>query len=481
VTEAVVSTECPSCGAPLDFAHGANAIRCRHCRSNLLVTGHRQVLSYQIDPQGDGKAAADRVRAALGPGSVRLGAPRLYFVPYYRLTGHEFRWVRPAAPPPERGASIGDAFVAGAPADDHLTDDLLSALDWASALVARLLDVPAAPVSASRSPAMLPVAPGGLSQPLVFQDRYVDRSFLALDLPELGVPSLGVRASVLPLRLARPSAPESRGHLVAVEMAADVAVGLGMQPPEAHAIVHRTVIGRMLSIIHFPFWIVPLDEGAGSRLAVVDGVAESVVKVDASPSLLARLERLAPAVPETLGFRPLVCPNCGWDLPVRPDDVIFFCRSCGRTWQLHGAELHGIAADVADVPAARPGAPVKYLPCWILDASEDGRPGRRFFAPAFRYQRLKLLNDLGRRLSSRQPTWSKLAGEPPDLEGGHYDVEDAALLARFIGLAPGLPGGDAPGNITVTAATVTWFPFAVENRELLDPFTGLALPEPLLL
>ena len=46
----VVSTECPLCGAPLDFTEGSNAVQCLHCRSNLLVTGRKQVLSYYVAP-----------------------------------------------------------------------------------------------------------------------------------------------------------------------------------------------------------------------------------------------------------------------------------------------------------------------------------------------------------------------------------------------------------------------------------------------
>ena len=47
----VVSTECPTCGAPLDFKEGSNAVRCQYCRSNLLITGRKHVLSYYVKPK----------------------------------------------------------------------------------------------------------------------------------------------------------------------------------------------------------------------------------------------------------------------------------------------------------------------------------------------------------------------------------------------------------------------------------------------
>src|SRR6185295_16496893 len=91
---AIVSTECPSCGAPLDFGEGSNAVHCQHCDSHLLVTGRTQLLSYAIAPKIDAReaarAAAYACEAAGRPGRVREAA--LWLVPYYRMTGHDLRW-----------------------------------------------------------------------------------------------------------------------------------------------------------------------------------------------------------------------------------------------------------------------------------------------------------------------------------------------------------------------------------------------------
>ncbi len=425
-----VSSECPTCAAPLDFAHGSKAIRCEHCRTNLLVTGHKQVLSYHVAPRLDAKGAVAQVKSGLGSELVRLDDPRLYFIPYYWLTGHEFRWVKPpAAPRPHPGAEIvvGESVAA---------------------------------------------------DPALFQDRYIDRSFLALDLPELGVPSLGVRTSVLRLQLFRKSALQPPGRSVSVEMATDAALYRGMEPTDPTPILHRAVLGRVLSVVYFPFWIVPLEAGARSRLAVVDAVAETVATLDAGPSLLARLEREPAADPAVVGFRPLVCPNCGWDLALRPDDVVFSCRQCDRAWQIAGEDVVAVESAVADLPQMRARPAVTYLPCWVLDTDAAGLTPSRFFSPAFRFQRLRFVSDLARRLSAAQPSYAPLVGPRPELHGGHYDVEDAILLARFVQI--GVAGAGA-GAFGVRHATLTWFPFSVERNELIDPFTGLALPGNLLL
>src|SRR5678816_4520083 len=91
---AIVSTECPSCGAPLDFSEGSNAVHCQHCQSHLLVTGRTQLLSYSIVPNIDAReaarAAAYHCQAAGHPGRVREVTQ--WLVPYYRMTGHDLRW-----------------------------------------------------------------------------------------------------------------------------------------------------------------------------------------------------------------------------------------------------------------------------------------------------------------------------------------------------------------------------------------------------
>ncbi len=54
------------------------------------------------------------------------------------------------------------------------------------------------------------------------------------------------------------------------------------------------------------------------------------------------------------------------------------------------------------------------------------------------------------------------------------------LLARFT--AAGSKAGEAPDQApAITTATLTWFPFALRQRELIAPFGGLAFPENLLI
>ena len=90
MSQVVVSTECPTCSGPLDLSEGANAIRCPSCGSNLLVTGRKQVLSYWVAPKVKAEVAGAVART--GRLEARVAGARLFFVPFYRLTGHDFQW-----------------------------------------------------------------------------------------------------------------------------------------------------------------------------------------------------------------------------------------------------------------------------------------------------------------------------------------------------------------------------------------------------
>lgn len=474
----VVSTECPRCGAPLDFSEGTNAVHCGHCGSALLVTGRKRVLRYWTRPRVDATQAAQSLKTA---GATARGAPVLHFVPYYRLTGHEFRWERPLAPAEhaERAALI-ESLADNRWYGSNRGDALLDTLTWAAESVLDLLGAPSsgsarAPATPTAQIAPTSSVPAGAmrakvrAQDLVFRDRYIDRSFLAADAHDLGVESLGIRASVLRVELYRRETVAALGRVGPVDVPVDSALALGMQAIDPVPIVHRTVIGRVLSIVYFPFWLVPTAAG---RIAVVDAITGTIARADAPPSLPARLDRAGDGEAETVGFRPLVCPNCGGDLPLRPDDVIFACAACERAWALHGAEFFSVPVEVADVPATGRAGDVKYLPCWVLDGTDTGARPLRLLVPAFRFRRLKLLADLARSLSHAAPTWTTVRGDPPaPLLGCHYDAEDAMLLARFTSA----PAGDEA--VRLTGASLVWLPFRRELAAWRDPFTGLALPE----
>ncbi len=443
MSQLVVATECPSCGGPLDVSEGTNTVRCGSCRSNLLVTGRKQVLSYYVPPRVSEQAARALTRTQHA--TARIVRTDLHFIPYYRLTGHDFGW-QSRAPEP-------------APEDDWSRSALLTLhrdeQAEGRALAASIL---AARVSTEMSEA----------GPVALVDRYVEKSFVARDLPDFGAYSLGVRAQVLRVGLARSGTLVPLGKPVGVGIDVDAAMTRGLQEG-ANRIVHRAVLARILSVIYFPYWVAELQQGGDSWLTVVDGVTESVAQARARIALRKALDVAPSGELATAGFRPLVCPNCGWDLPVSAEDVVFFCGSCEKAWQVEGTEMREVAHELASV-AGVTGA--IYLPFWRLELG-----ARPYCVPAFRYRRLKALADLTARLSAKPLRWERWTGARPQVRGCFYDATDAALLARFAATGPhaATPSGDASGP-----ARLIWIPFKRESQSLIDPFTGMGLQASLL-
>jgi len=416
---------------------------------NLLVTGRRRVLTYFIPPKLDAGAAVVTARRAHSTNGWDTGStqPRIYFVPYYRMTGSEFRWEE-VRPPFEERHGLAD-----------YVDQVRSPVARIALVVSGLVN----PVEGR----------------IEFGHRLIEKNFVACEIPELGVYSLGVRPEILRLELFRREVLEAWGGVVSVDLSAERAMERGLKSPSDGVVVYREVVERMLSLIYFPFWVVGMARNGSSRVAIVDAVSSQVVESAASVKLLERLDRGAATDGQILGFRPLVCPNCGWDLPVRPDDVIFVCGGCTQAWQIVGERLDPVPVEVVEAASGTLGGSVKYLPIWVLGSAADGC--RRRFVPAFRCRRLELINDLATRLTRKSPTYSVTRGETLELNGCALDREDAIAVARFIAADPrreerAPPRGVAPPPGKTDEARLTWFPFTADAYALRDSFTGTALP-----
>jgi hypothetical protein len=294
----------------------------------------------------------------------------------------------------------------------------------------------------------------------------------------------------LRLRLFRRDVLESLGHTVAVDLSPDAASARGMETVDLSAnILHRKVLGRFLSVVYYPFCVVEQAGPEGSFLSIVDGVSGSVVRSNEPLAVREKLERPQSGDLPCVGFRPLVCPNCGWDLPVNPDHVVFFCTSCEQAWGIEGAELRRVEYEVADVPslrAAEPSGTFTYLPFWVLANGQGGKGPRDFFVPAFRYRRLKVLADLARDMSRQERSYVSVGREQLSLHGCYYDRDDAVGLAEVA--YPGLTHSPEHAlkqideePLSFSSATLTWFPFHAEGQWLRDPFSRRAISPALLI
>ncbi|HXX57001.1 MAG TPA: hypothetical protein VEI96_03265 [Thermodesulfovibrionales bacterium] len=497
----VVSTECPSCGAPLDFSEGSNAVQCQHCRSNLLVTGRKQVLSYFVAPKLDehlAVAKATKAQRNRGYSEFRGLKAQLYFIPYYRMTGQDFGWEKSPSTPERKEdydeSGSGESgyqwltkcqnmplFEAG-PSLREAAGDLMNLLFGRTSEEAPPPKTDIGKTNPDHS------ATGTLYEngEVILNDRYIEKNFVACDLQGLGIYSLGVRPAVLRLELFRKEVVSPLGKIVNPSVRPDAAETLGMKTAINPSLLCRKVIGRVLSIIYFPFWVIEMECRKEVMVTIIDAVSQSVVKTDAPASLYETFDRSFTDETKVIGFRPLTCPNCGWDFPVRPDDSILSCRTCSRAWHLLGSDLREISYQVAQVTDPGAKGRTTYLPFWILTHAEDNGQSFRFFVPAFRYRRLKVLLDIALRISRLQPAFSTMEPRGLDLSGCYYDREDAELLARFtesVLTSKSLNEfrADRSDSLPLPDAQLTWFPFRLQGEYLIAPFGSISIPKNLLL
>jgi hypothetical protein len=521
VNRLLVSTECPSCGAVLDFSEGSTAVTCGHCRSNLLVTGKGQILSYSVAHRLDEKRAvalATMAQRNLGKNDFRILKSQMYFLPYYRLTGQDFEWEEPPAKPvQEEEPSMEEAFDADSEIRGGLQiKDISSVFEAAGELLDIFLKKPfrrsntqdSAPERMFSQEGRSPMPTGkttpersryvqngneALYRPrslyekgeVVLNDRYVEKNFLACDLQGTGIYSLGIRPAVLKLELFRKEALGEAGRLVGPTVAPDTALEVGLRTATNNALLYRQVIGKVLSVIYFPFWVIETESGSEMSLTIIDAVAQTVIKPDVSPAIYAVLDRQFADNPQVIGFRPLTCPNCGWDLPVRPDDSVFFCGTCKKAWEICERELCEINFEIAGMSNGKPSDMIQYLPFWIIACRSATEKPFRYYIPAFRYRRLKLLLDLALCLTRTQPDFPRVEAVVQNLSGCYYDSRDAATLAKFAELA--LKADDIDtykacglDDLPVTGATLIWLPFEIKGTYLLSPFAKISIPQNLL-
>ncbi|MFI5303439.1 MAG: hypothetical protein ACHQYP_01475 [Nitrospiria bacterium] len=481
----LVSSECPTCGAPLDFMEGANAVQCIHCKSNLLVTGRKQMLSYFVRPRLDihrGVAKAMVAHKEAGQ-SCRMISPQLYFIPYYRLMGHDFRW---ESKPKERRTEeeyfpdrIGDPLSKTGKTIGEGVNQLFS-------LILGRNELPSYQSNPFSKDDHIPL--NGISREeheIVFQDQYIEKNFIGTLCKEFGLYSLGVRPAVLKLELFGKSTLESLGKVVRPDLPPAEAFERGMKTVGGHTLLFRQVLSWMLSLVYFPFWLMEVEVEGDHCMTVLDAVSETVIQLRTPHSLSESLSHLQTDEPKVIEFRPLVCPNCGWSLDVRKEDVIFYCNSCKKPWQIIGSGFTEVNDQVIVPSSFQSDMKAKYLPFWIIEVDMGIEKIERYFLPGFRYRRLKTLADIALALTKKNPSYT--VSEHRDIEacGCYYDQEDAINLAKVIHakIAFNSPGGtlsDQTSSLNSKKITLSWIPFHIQGDFGIDPFTGISISLPLL-
>lgn len=485
-----VSTNCPSCGGSIEFEEGSNAVHCRYCGSNHVVTGRGRVLSYYVPEKISMRMAAalalQKLKEADGPG-WKAREVTLFFVPFYRFVGQALQW------------EVEDKVIAGG--DER---------EAPKGILNVHINVR---FGGMGGPDMRDILSGGSEAARLTERRfelsgqYIDRSMPALDAPELGVSSLGLRPEILKLSLFERGAVAARGQIAPVEISVKDKEEQGYRHSGDGEIASRGVFGKTASVIYNPFWVIEVTRGDETAFSVVDGVSGEVTSRKATAKLLDALVDKDGQRFDVAGFRPLKCPNCAGELPVKPKDVVFFCNSCRKAWYISGDEL--VDTPYTVVASAKKGAGTpEYFPFWVVRArmrSGDNvidtkydigkmAPGLmwpkdtdkeipfRFFVPAFRVGSLKVVSRLASGFTKNQPVLK--ADQPLSfaVRGCYLSPEDALIMAPLI-LFSLVPKGNthalkfaADSKVEVMGGELVLLPFYKAGYDFTDGLYGWSFP-----
>jgi|GEM_PF-3126461 len=480
---ALISTRCPQCGGDLSFEEGSNAIRCPFCGIALLVTGYGRVLSYYL-PAARGEEEVKR--QALQTAQARTVASKaslqellLAFVPYYRITGLDFSW------------------------------------SWEYREISSpLLSDPDRHLPLGRGGQDLDLYPGEGFGPLREKEyrlacKYLDRTFLAADLPRLTLTSLSFRPQVLALRLFDWGEIRRQGTVIPVAMESQDAWRQAEKWLPAGNLTLRRLINRTLSLVFFPLWEARIEADGRHFSLLIDAVSGSPLSTLLLPPLLPSSPGSQSSSLEILRFRPLLCPNCGADLPPEPSFRLFTCASCHRVWKIHYESLLEVSYLLAHPPKGMPSpSRCHFLPFWTFQAQVhlDGRiltskhdlaqiaPLARvpreeekgipllFFVPAFKVRDLLVLNRIATSFTRLQPAFEVQPYNGEDLHPGCIlDREEAANFAPLT-LISLLPRGNsalieaaARAELLLSPGRLLFFPFREELNYWREDFLGTAI------
>ena len=412
--------ECPQCGGEITFDEELEVVRCPFCASAHQIFGKTGKPRFMLRAKWDTpefsrnlpRLLQDRKSLRAGSGPVRT-----LYAPFWRTRGMVYHWV------------LGKRESLS-PVDGRR--------EWDDAKE--------------------------------LQTKVFDLSFPAWRRPSLGLDSLGVRPSALPLRLFHPSRLSENELVLPAEVSLQEAIRysssfltFGFANSSLTAELEDTqLIGETYALIYFPFWLLEVKEGGKTGLLVADAMANRVTKVlwdeDLSgfPPAGERSEEFA-----ILRLMPTRCPVCAWDFHPSPHSKVHVCLICARAWAEDQGSYREVPYQLADLPATWR-LPVWYLPFWNLETKIHTAEGLlrtqqdlrklaptlqsaldqsrmtdpiRFLIPAFRISSMSALLRLAGSCSLRPPEASLRPGENLEnhrFEGVYLAGTEAIEAARVV-------------------------------------------------
>ncbi|MEA3386740.1 MAG: hypothetical protein U9Q89_09910 [Thermodesulfobacteriota bacterium] len=181
--------------------------------------------------------------------------------------------------------------------------------------------------------------------------------------------SLGIRPQVATLNLA-----VNGKHLIPPQRNAKEALYIAekrlLQFEEDKAFFERFV-GETQCLIYAPFILKEFPKREKYILKGVWGICPEQ-KIDKS-EITAMLKALdGPSRQDPLHFLPLICPECGYNLPAISGAVALLCQNCSRAWLVRRGRFSPLTYGALKISASS--KDLSFLPFWHLTMGFSGLP-----------------------------------------------------------------------------------------------------------
>jgi hypothetical protein len=187
--------------------------------------------------------------------------------------------------------------------------------------------------------------------------KFFDANFLSLDSRSLPF-SLGLRPQTLKLKFV--GSNNDAGEFIASSHSARETLLNAYQPYVVKPDQQRIFIGETSSIIYAPVYSV--------NGCLYDAVLKKQFTPNVQDTEIIQAFSSAPAEKWQVNFIPMLCPNCGADLPGEKDALVVFCPNCNSAWSPSNKDFTKV--DFYSWKENRDN--IVYLPFWRMKAKIDG-------------------------------------------------------------------------------------------------------------
>ncbi|HEC67769.1 MAG TPA: hypothetical protein ENI35_03015 [Candidatus Desulfofervidus auxilii] len=297
-----IQTNCPQCGAPVCLKETQRVLNCEYCKTRLYLFS-QPFFCYMFSPK-DPEA-------------------QVLFIPFWRIKGITFSLKMP----PKIEAKIIDKTLMA-------------------------IDIPLAFTSLGVRPQAVNLEFANVEKRGIFLSPQMGFKEVFHKLKEKPTDKDGVPEKIYNIN----TFGDKIFHYIQRKINKNIKKGM----KEASVkIVFSDFLGEAVSLIYFPLII----EKNNQRVILKDGLSGQNIGNLTKEGLNCLKKKRISKLP-TLQFLPLICPQCGWDMPCNDEAWAVFCHHCGQGWYVSQNKFKKL-----DYKTAKTEQEVFYLPFWRINAT----------------------------------------------------------------------------------------------------------------